>query len=73
MGVIFAIADFFCFCQIDRNLSAADKGGGGQHDDQQYQHDVHEGDDVDLINVSLHGVPCGGRGSRPLSVGARCS
>jgi biopolymer transport protein ExbD len=45
------VAHLFGLGQVDGNLPRADEGGGGQHDDEEDQHDIHERDDVDLINV----------------------
>ena len=46
------------FRQIDRNLACGNEGGGGQHDDQEHQHDIDQGDDVDLIQLTIHAGPC---------------
>src|SRR5689334_85194 len=54
---VFAVAGFFGFCQVHRNLSGADEGRSRQDDHQQDEHDVDERDDVDLIKLAIHASP----------------
>lgn len=61
------------FGQIDWNLACRNECGGGQHNDQKHQHDIDQGDHVDLIDLTIHVVPCTAREVRSRAAAVRCS
>ncbi len=51
-------------CHHGMAMARRNEGGGGQHDDQEHQHDIDQRADIDLIQLTIHAVPYTARGVR---------